>query len=221
MNLVDIFWDAFPLSFALLFGVFAVIYWILTRMNKGGEAIENEVELFFKGNTVQSFPAVIEKDIAIFKIGETEYREPIISKPRLRVKKKDGKERIFRTYLYAEGLGSIDVPPLTTKGREAIKNVLIANNIIDEEKVDNFDDNELIEFVQFYNFDIEQLQDKPMLRAFSTSMNMYASTMEFINTNMKALTKNDGGTLRILLVGLLFFGLGLFAGLYLATKGYM
>lgn len=221
MDIIQLFWDAFPLSFALLFGVFAVAYWLLTRGGKRGEAIQNEVMLFFKGNTVQSFDAVVEKDMVLFMVGETEYREPIIAKPRLTVKVEGGKEQIYRTYLYAEGLGSTDIPPLTTKGREAIKDVLIANNIIDEDKVDNFDDNELMEFVMFYNFDVEQLQDKPMLRAFSTSMNMYANTMEFINKNMKALNEQGGSNMKFLLIGLLFFGFGMFAGLYLATKGYM
>lgn len=220
MDLVKLFWDTFPLSFVILFSFAGFVYWFVIRKREQQDVIQNEVQLFFKGNTVQEFPCEVEKDIAKFKLGENEYREPIIAKPRLRIKKVDGVEKIFRTFMYAEGIGFTDVPPLTSKGREAIKASLINNNIIDAEIINEYDDDELIEFVQFYNFDIEQITDKPMLRAFSTSMNMFASTMEYINKNIRT-NQQQGSTIRYLLIGLLFFGFGLMAGLYLATKGYM
>jgi hypothetical protein len=221
MDIIEIFWDNFPMSFAILFGFFFAVYMILQRFRKKGEAIQNEVMVFFKGNTVQTFPATVEKGVVVFNIDESEYREPIISKPRLNVKSEGGKDVIYRTFLYAEGIGTTEIPPLTTKGREAIKKALVDNNILDEEKVEEYDDNELIEFIKFYNFDIEQIQDRPMLKAFGTQVNMWANVMENVAKNMKAMEKGGTSNLRYLLIGMLFFFFGLFAGVWMKTRGYM
>jgi hypothetical protein len=223
MDLVKIFWDSFPLSFALLFGVFVVAYTLIRKRTGESEAIENQVEVFFKGGTIQEFPATIDKQTMSFEIGEAKYREPITAKPRLKIKNVNGIDKIFRTFLYAEGLGTVDVPPLTVKGREAIIQVLKDNQVMEKkEDGSEYTDDELIEFIQFYNFDIEQITDRPMLRAFSTQMNMFSTTMEMVHTNLRKISGEGGTSMwRIVIICLTVFFFGLFAGAYLTGKGYM
>lgn len=162
-------------------GIF-VIWIVLTREDKS--AIENEVDCFFKGGTEESFPCMIERDTVKFTIGETEYTEPILHHPRVKYDKI--KHKFFRSYKYAEGMGMVEVPPLMEEDKRKIVETLLKNNVIPKNRQhDNFNeytDKELFQWVKFYNFDVEQITDKPMSNAFVMTINMFTSmTTALIN----------------------------------------
>lgn len=141
------------------------------------EAIENEVDVFFKGGTEDSFPCVVDRDTVKFQIGTTEFNEPILHHPRVKYDKKTG--RFFRSYKYAEGLGTIEVPPLLDSDKIKIVEHLIRNNVISKkeqhENFKDYTDAELMQYIKFYNFDIEQITNRPMANAFVMTVNMFTS----------------------------------------------
>lgn len=155
---------------ALLVGIF-----YFTREKK--EAIENEVDVFFKGGTEDSFPCVVDRDTVKFMIGETEYNEPILHHPRVKYDKKTS--RFYRSYKFAEGVGMVEVPPLPENDKKKIFDYLINNNVIPKKdrknSYDDYTDNELMQYIKFYNFDVEQITDKPMANAFVMTVNMFTS----------------------------------------------
>lgn len=160
-----------------LVGIAGIIAVLIIFTRQKGEVIENEVDVFFRGGTEDSFPCLVDRNTIKFNIGETEYNEPILHHPRVKFDKKTGK--FYRSYKYAEGLGTIDVPPLIESDKVKIINYLIANNVIPKEKrkdkISDYTDNELMQYIKFYNFDIEQITDRPMANAFVMTVNMFTS----------------------------------------------
>ena len=106
--------------------VVGVIIIIFTREKV--QTIENEVDVFFKGGTEDSFPCIVERDTVKFNIGETEFNEPILHTPRVKYDKKTGK--FFRSYKYAEGVGTVEVPPLLESDKKKIVETLLQKNVI-------------------------------------------------------------------------------------------
>jgi len=168
----------------ILAGIAGVIVLVLVFIREDKSAIENEVDIFFKGGTEESFPCTIERDTVKFLIGETNYTEPILHHPRVKYNKK--MHKFYRSYKYAEGIGMVEVPPLMDEDKRKIVETLLKNNVIPKKQQhDNFNDytdKELFQWVKFYNFDIEQITDKPMSNAFVMVVNMFTSmTTALIN----------------------------------------
>jgi uncharacterized membrane protein YuzA (DUF378 family) len=161
----------------ILAGIAGVIVLLMVFLREDKSAIENEVDVFFKGGTEESFPCTIAMNAVSFKIGEAEYNEPILHHPRVKYDKI--KHKFYRSYKYAEGIGMVEVPPLMEEDKRKIVETLVKNKVIPKNKQhDNFDDyteKELIQWVKFYNFDIEQITDKPMSNAFVMVVNMFTS----------------------------------------------
>lgn len=178
--------------------------------------IQNRTLVFFKGGTSEYFPCEINMNTIKFIIGANEYNEPILHHPRVHFDKTLNK--FFRDYMYAEGIGTVDVPPLLQPDKKKIVETLLTNNIIPEteQKLKNgkmksfsdYSDTELIGYVRFYNFDIEQITDRPMMQSFVTGVNMFSSMVkEIINE-----TRNMGGTGSSNIVKLVFVIVGIFIG---------
>lgn len=181
MAITDFIVDNLIWILAGIAGIIVVLI-ILTREDKS--AIENEVDVFFKGGTEESFSCMIERDTVKFIIGGTEYTEPILHHPRVKYDKI--RHKFFRSYKYAEGIGMVEVPPLMEEDKRKIVETLMKNNVIPKKQQhDNFNDytdKELFQWVKFYNFDIEQITDKPMSNAFIMVVNMFTSmTTALIN----------------------------------------
>jgi hypothetical protein len=181
MAITDFIMENLIWILASIAGVIVLLI-VLTKEDKS--AIENEVDCFFKGGTEETFPCAIERDTVKFIIGETEYTEPILHHPRVKYDKI--KHKFYRSYKYAEGIGMVDVPPLMEEDKRKIVETLIKNNVIPKKsQKDNFNDytdKELFQWVKFYNFDIEQITDKPMSNAFVMVVNMFTSmTTALIN----------------------------------------
>lgn len=156
-------------------GILGAIVIFFTREKH--EAIENEVDVFFKGGTEDSFPCLVERDTVKFKIGETEFNEPILHHPRVKYDKKTGK--FYRSYKYAEGLGTVEVPPMLEDDKRKIVEHLMKNNVIPKKEqkatYKDYTDSELMQYIKFYNFDIEQITNRPMANAFVMTINMFTS----------------------------------------------
>ncbi len=155
------FWGWFPWSLSIILLPLILLY---MSARKSVTPIKNRVEVFFKGGTKEYFACIVEKDIAKFTIGDSEYQEPITHHPRIEYDKE--KKVIFRTFLFAEGVGMVDVPPLTKTDREKIITTMKQYDIL-EKKEDGteYTDEELMSMIMFYNFDIEQVLDKPVLKS--------------------------------------------------------
>jgi len=219
MNLVKIFWDWFPYSLIPIL-IIPVIYWVF-RPTDEETNIQNRAIVFLRGNTWFPFDATVNNDMIQFKIGETEYNEPILYSPRITYEK----GKIYRDYIYAEGIsGTIDIPPLTLEMRDKIFNILLEHNLIDKDKVDTqekrdkFKDSELFELVKFYNFDIEQIIEKPMMKQFNSSINQFIHLGNAILRGIQ-LSEQSFSTWRIFLVLILGTLLGFFMGWSLTLKG--
>ena len=168
-----------------------------------------------------SFDATVNEDMVLFKIGETEYNEPILHNPRITYE--NGK--LYRDYMFAEGIsGTIDVPPLTTIARDKIFETLLENGLIDKDKVDTkrkkdkFKDSELIDMVKFYNFDVEQVTEQPMMKQFNSSINQFIHLSSAILRGIVASEQDNTGW-RIFLILVLGVILGFFIGTTLTYKG--
>lgn len=195
--------------------IVTLIVIILFSMRENKQAIDNEVDVFFKGGTEDTFPCIVDRTSLKFTIGETEYSEPILHHPRIKFDKKRGK--FVRSYKYAEGIGTVEVPPLTESDKTKLVMYLIENKVIPEEqqklkggttkKVKDYTDEELIKYVKFYNFDIEQITERPISNAFVMTVNMFTSmTTSLISAVAQDLTgKGTSNLARIawVIVGIL------------------
>lgn len=174
MGIMDWVFENLPL---IGFGVTVVALVLYFMFRETKESIENRVEVFFKGGTKEIFPCIVERDTIRFTIGKTEFNEPVIHHPRVSFDRQHGS--FFRDYMYAEGLGSVEVPPLPPDDKKKILEHLVSNGIIklgDEKKsVKDFTDEELTAYIKFYNFDIEQITERPMGNAFIMTINMFSS----------------------------------------------
>lgn len=176
MNWIDsiykLFWSWFPFSLAPI--IVVIVIYLQWKKSKG-DVIKNRVEMFFKGGTKGYYKCTIEKEIANFDIDDSEYSEPIIYHPRIEYEK----GTIYRTYMFAEGLGSVDVPPLLPTDKKKIIEHLVRHDIIPEdEQKKKYSDEDLIKYIRFYNFDIEQITDKPIMKSFSVSMNAWEHLLD-------------------------------------------
>jgi uncharacterized protein YktA (UPF0223 family) len=215
--------DYLPYSLAV-FLVPLLIWYLFFREKKG--TMYNRVEVFFKGGTKAYYPCTIEKSIIKFKIDETEYSEPILHFPRVEHDKKSG--RVYRTYLYAEGLGSIDVPALTDEIKGKIIQALIEEGILESKKgedgkeIENshdFTDEELLNVIHFYNFDIEQVSDKPMQRNFITSMNAFEHLVTSLYKKIASLEAQEYSNFSKFILFIMGGLVGFFMAYSLTLKG--
>ncbi len=197
-----------------------IVYLVLTYRKEKGDIIKNRVEIFFKGGTKGYASCVVEMDVANFKIGETEYEEPILFNPRIEYVS----GQIYRTFLFAEGIGMVDVPPMTKDIREKIINYLVTNEIIKEEdkkdEYDKYTDEDLSNYVKFYNFDIEQITDRPIMKSFSTGMNAF---VHLVNGLISSLDKLSGEPSNMYKLSLFVVGgiVGFFMSWAFSLKGWI
>jgi len=191
-----------------------IVFMIFFRDQK--TTIQNRILVFFKGGTSEYFPCEVNMSTVKFIINTNEYNEPILHHPRVHFDKTLNK--FFRDYMYAEGIGTVDVPPLLQPDKKKIVETLLMNNIIpDAEKTfkngksksfADYSDTELISYIRFYNFDIEQITDRPMMNSFVTGVNMFSSMVkEIVNE-----TRNMQGNSSSNLVKLVFVIVGIFIG---------
>lgn len=204
------------LPYSLLLIVLPIIAVWLLKPAPEEQEIKNRVEVFFKGGTKAYYDCTVNNDMVQFKIGETEYNEPIVETPRIEY----AKNKIFRTYLYAEGFtGTIEVPNITDEQKATIIKILKDRKIISpNDTKEEYSDDELLEYVSFYNFDIDNIKMNPKMKNFAVTMNATGHLINTIVTGLRAL--EDNGTMfktfLILLLGAL---LGFFAGYALTLKG--
>ena len=185
------------------------------------DVIRNQVEVFFKGGTKSYYPCVIGQEDATFMIGETTYTEPIIYNPRIEYV--NGK--IYRTFLFGEGIGMIEVPPIPDKDREKIFGYLKEHDIIPEDELKkkpsykDWDATELITYCKFYNFDVEQITDKPIMKSFTTSLNFFVSMLNTISGIVGDLEGAEYSNMAKIVLYVVGFLSGTFFGVILQMKG--
>jgi len=218
MLLDDLFWNYYPYSLGIL--IIPVIIFFMFRREKT-DVIVNRVEVFFKGNTKGYYACEVGKEEIAFMIGETVYTEPILYHPRLEI----GGKQMFRTYLFAEGTGMIDVPPLTKEDRNKIIKYLMDQSAVAEDlkdkELDTWTDIELMSYIQFYNFDIEQITDKPVMKSFNTSMNAFVNLIDGLVQRIKYLEPDKESTFGNLLKHVVGFLVGFGFAWALTLKGYI
>lgn len=192
MDIIGSFMGALPYSLIILI-IPIIFFWMRSR--EQGETIKNRVEIFFKGGTKAYYECLIEKGIMMFSIEEVVYKEPVLHHPRL----EKVKNQLYRTYLYAEGIGSIDVPPLTVRDRRKIIEVLVSNELIEDDdkkdKIEDYTDEDLIKYITFYNFDIDQITDKPITRLATTMMTSFEHLVMGLAVRLEQF-ESGGGNLR-------------------------
>ena len=214
MNIIQTFIDWLPFSL-LIFIIPVLIYWLLKPSGSEKE-IKNRVEVFFKGGTKAYYDCTVNNDMVQFIINETEYNEPIVQKPRIELNKGD----IYRTYLFAEGVtGTIEVPPLSDEKRKEIVEILKSRMIISpKDKREEFTDDELREFVTFYNFDVDGITDNSQTKMFGVGMN---ATGHLINAIIRGINRDsqEGSNFRTFLILLVGAIMGFFMGYALTLKG--
>lgn len=211
-NITKLFWDFFPWSLGIL--IVPIIIVFIFRGEKG-DIIYNRVEVFFKGGTKAYYDCTPKKDTIEFEIDENEYSEPILHHPRIEYRK----GKIFRTYLFAEGIGgTVEVPPLTEEDRDKIIKWGREYNILGKKKTKKYTDDELLNALKYYNFDIEQVLDKPMPKAFTTSINAFQHLVGGLIHDLKML---EGGTSNKYTFAVWFVGMvmGFFIAYSLTLKG--
>lgn len=210
------FFNNLPLS--LIVFVIPIILWILFRKEKT-DIIKNQVEIFFKGGTKAYYECEVGKEEVSFKIDETKYNEPIIYNPRIEYKK----GIVYRTFLFAEGIGNIDIPPLTVGDRDKIIKFLVVKDVIpkDERKKSfaEYTDADLIKYIQFYNFDIAQLTDKPMMKAFTTSLNFFVSMIDGLIGRIAKMEEKGYSNIAKFIIWVVGVGFGFMMGWAFALKG--
>ena len=213
MAITDWLLSNLPLVIAVIV-IPVIIYMMFFREKK--TTIENRVHVFFKGGTSEYFPCEVSMSTIKFMINANVYNEPILHHPRIHFDKVISK--FFRDYMYAEGIGTVDVPPLILEDKRKIVETLIANKIMPEieqhrkdgkkKSFDEYSDGELINYVRFYNFDIEQITDRPMMNSFIVGVNMFTSMVsEIVNE-----ARNMDGKGSSNLVKLVFVIVGVFIG---------
>lgn len=227
MSILDpitkMFWDLFPYSLALLAIPFVLIY--IYRSSRGG-MIKNRVVVFHKGGTKSYHLCEVVKDTINFNIDDNEYNEPIIHHPRITTYRGE----IYRDYHYAEGIGgTIEAPPLTHEDRQTIIDWFVTYGIIDNKTRKSYlksgtvkdpvwNENKIMTTLKFYNFDIEQVLDKPMPKAFNVAINAY---QHLTGGLIKQIQELEGGisnkyTFGVFMVGLL---IGFFIAYSFTLKG--
>lgn len=217
-DVIKLFMDALPYSLVVPI-LLVVVYYLFTREKE--DVIKNQVEVFFKGGTKDYYPCTVGHEDCNFNIGETEFTEPIIYNPRIEYKK----GKIFRTFMFSEGAGMIEVPPLPDKDREKIFSYLKSNNVIPENLLKdkpNYNDwstNELMEYIKFYNFDIEQITDKPILKSFTTSLNFFVSMINNLSGIVGSMEGAEYSNIAKIAIYLVGFLSGTFFGVLLQMKG--
>jgi hypothetical protein len=213
-----LFIDNLPYSLAILL-IPVIIFWMFRR--EKGDVIFNQVEVFFKGGTKAYYPCVIGQEDASFMIGETSYTEPIIYNPRIEYR--SGK--IFRTFLFGEGIGMIEVPPIPDKDREKIFSYLKEHEVIPKDKLKEkptykeWESADLVTYCKFYNFDIEQLTDKPILKSFTTSLNFFVSMLNTIAGIVGEMEEGGYSNMAKIVIYVVGFLSGTFFGVIIQMKG--
>ena len=219
--MINLFFDYLPYS--LLVFIIPLIVWYLWRGEKSSQII-NQVAVFFKGGTWGFYLCEVGKDEISFEIDSVKYTEPITVHPRLGMIEK----KMKRTYLYAEGIGLIDVPPLTREDKEKILKYLIDTKAIKKtsalgkKSIDDWTEMELMQYIKFYQFDIEQVLDRPMANAWKETGHALKSSVDRISQRNRQMDKSGQtsniGKLAFIVVGILI-GAG-FAWAF-ALKGYI
>ena len=214
MGIVDTFINTLPYSLLLL--AIPVIGGYLLLPKGAEKEINNRVEIFLRGNTKTTIPCTVNNDMVQFSLGETEYNEPITSNPRIEY---EGGQ-VYRTFLYAEGItGTIDIPPLTKQMRDKIVEILVENKLIDSKKTppETITDEELFGIVSYYQFDIEIMSEKPMMKEFNSSLNHFVNLS---NEIMKGIKRDEGGSKwGMVIISFIMLVLGIAIGSLLEVKG--
>lgn len=219
-GIIQLFIQWFPYSLIVL-AIPIVLFF--TRSSEKSTQIKNQVEVFFKGNTKGYYPCTVEKDRIKFTIDETDYEEPITHFPRLETRK----NQLYRVYLFAEAVGMIDVPPLTVEDKEKIIKYLKDNNAIQDatlkaKDAKDWTESELMVYVQFYHFDIEQILDKPMQNAFKSGTGAIIAILDRIaerNRQLEGAGKTSNMVKLAIFVGGVLVGAGWMWAF--ALKGYV
>lgn len=214
MGIIETFIDWLPYSL-LIFVLPVLAYWLLKPSAEEKE-IRNRVEIFFKGGTKGYYDCTVNNDMIQFRIGESEFNEPIIEKPRIEY----AKGEIRRTYMFAEGIvGTVEVPSLSDEKKEEIIGILKERKIISpNDTKDEYSDDELLEYVAFYQFDIDHVTYNPQMKNFAVTMNATGHLINGIVKGLKNL-ESDGGLFRTFLILVLGAILGFFVGYALTLKG--
>lgn len=201
-DIIQFFWEYFPYSL-IPFTIFIPIIYFLTR--KKVKVIPNIVEVFFKGGTRKKYKCIVDKSSLKFKIGEIEYSEPILYNPRI---EETEEGRLRRVFMFAEGVGNVDTPELTQNELKSIWDFYIKNNVIDKDSESDYKDSEgkwinekILEKVRFYNFEIEQILDKPTPKAFNVAMSAFENTVRNL---IKEIERLESGVSARYTVGLFF-----------------
>lgn len=211
------------LPYSLLIFLVPVVIWVLWKGEKKSQII-NQVAIFFKGGTWSFYPCEVGKDEISFDVEGVEYTEPITVHPRLGTI--EGKMK--RTYLYAEGLGLVDVPPLTREDKEKILKFLVDTKAIDsnselgKKEVDDWKEIDLMTYIKYYQFDIEQVLDRPMANAWKETGHALKSSVDRISQRNRALD-NEGKTSNMAKFAYVVIGILIGAGFAwaFALKGYI
>jgi len=218
MIIDELFWGYFPYSLGII--VIPIIIFFMFKREKS-DIIINRVEVFFKGNTKGYYPCEVGKEEIQFMINDTVYTEPILYHPRLEM----NSSQMFRTYLFAEGTGMIDIPVLTRSDRNKIIKYLMDQDAVAEDlkdkELDTWTDTEIITYIQFYNFDIEQITDKPVMKSFNTSMNAFVNLIDGLIQRIKYLEPNNESTFSNLLKYVIGILIGFGFAWALTLKGYI
>jgi hypothetical protein len=208
------------LPYSLIVFIIPIVIYIMLKREKT-DVILNQVEVFFKGGTKGYYPCIIGQEDATFEIGDTSYTEPIIYNPRIEYVR----GKIFRTFLYGEGIGMIDIPPIPEKDREKIFSYLKENEIIPKEELDRkptykeWTSVDLVTYCKFYNFDVEQITDKPIMKSFTTSLNFFVSMLNTIQGIVGEMEGGDYSNMAKIVLYVVGFLSGTFFGVIIQMKG--
>ena len=183
MDITKIFFDNLPWS--LLVFLIPVALWFMFARQKSTE-IKNEVMVFFKGGTFGFYPLTFRVDEVTFKVEDNEYNEPITCNPRIGEKS----DKMTRLYLFSEGIGLVDIPPLTEDYKQKVIAYLKINAEFEDvdsglkEKIwENWTVNELTKYIKIYQFDIEHTLGRPLDSAFNKAGHALNTTMNNISRN--------------------------------------
>jgi hypothetical protein len=221
VSITELFFDYLPYSLLIII-VPVVIIWFWKREKT--EQIINQVAVFFKGGTWAFYPCTVGKGEITFDIEDSNYTEPITVHPRLGMI--GGKMK--RTYLFSEGIGLIDVPPLTREDKEKILKHLVDANVIESDSdlekksIDDWTEMDLMQYIKYYQFDIEQVLDKPMANAWKETGRALASSVDRISQRNRQMD-TSGQTSNVAKLGYIVVGILIGAGFAwaFALKGYI
>ena len=100
-------------------------------------------------------------------------------------------------------------------GQEAVAEDLKDKNLED------WTDGEILTYCQFYNFDIQQITDKPIIKSFNTSMNAFVNIVEGLIARIKYLEPNQESTFTSLMKYVIGVLVGFGFAWALTLKGYI